>query len=70
MFCFSAGFCSEGFPLRLGAKDKLCNFYCGTSNAFHINILQHVLKAIIIEPRCEKTGFLHMQKQKRRSAAQ
>ena len=24
----------------------------------------------IIEPRCEKTGFLHMRKQRRRSAAQ
>ena len=31
----------------------------------------HILvKAVLIEPRREKTGFLHMRKQRRRSAAQ
>ena len=29
-----------------------------------------ILNQVLIEPRCEKTGFLHMRKQRRISAAQ
>ena len=55
----------------------LYNKYCsrqvmtlpGQNSLHDIGFLQHCLFIFILEPRREKTGFLHMRKQRRRSAS-
>ena len=54
-------FCSKEFPLPLGAMDRLCYFL------WHSLDLPN--NCFINELRREKTGFLHMRKQRPRSAS-
>ena len=65
---WSGGLYSPGdqVPTRPRSHRGLC-WMCSQLKRF--SFLQKQCK-FIFEPRCEKTGFLHMRKQRRRSAAQ
>ena len=41
-----------------------------TTLGIYVNENVSLMDRILFEPRCEKTGFLHMRNQRRRSAAQ
>ena len=43
--------------------------YCGITPIKRSFFMKILILAASFEPRCEKTGFLHMRKQRRRSAS-
>ena len=54
--------------LRLIIENEKCVFYF-TSTVYQKNNHQNYKVLPVFEPRYEKTGFLHMRKQRRRSAS-
>ena len=50
-------------------KHKITKFSKNFCWSRHLGQLIKVKKQLKYEPRCEKTGFLHMRKQRRRSAS-